>query len=191
MFTAFLSRAANSGVKLICIGQRSGCSWASDIATRSLCFMFPREYTMRRGRMGHGGEIILGGYAALADPIVVLHFCYVTFTVGGELVILLGGILRWAWVRGMAFRIAHLASVLLVAVEALTGTSCPLTVWEYKLRLLAGQRVEAQLSFVARLVRSIIFYDFPAWVFLLAYVGFAVAVGLTFVFLPPVRKPRN
>ena len=127
-------------------------------------------------------------YAFLADAIVVLHFCYVTFTVGGEIAILLGGGLRWAWVGNLPFRIVHLASVALVAGEALAGASCPLTVWEYKLRLLAGQRVEAQISFVARLVRSVIFYDFPAWVFLAAYVSFAVAVALTFIFMPPVRR---
>jgi Protein of Unknown function (DUF2784) len=128
-------------------------------------------------------------YAFLADAIVVLHFCYVTFTVGGEIAILLGCYAKWTWVRNLPFRVVHLASVALVAVEALAGASCPLTVWEYRLRLLAGQRVEAQISFIARLVRSIIFYDFPAWVFLAAYVGFAAAVALTFVLLPPAARP--
>jgi hypothetical protein len=127
-------------------------------------------------------------FAFLADLIVVVHFCYVAFTVGGELVILLGGVLRWAWVRNLAFRVIHLAAVVLVAGEAMAGASCPLTVWEYRLRTAAGQRVEAQISFVARLVRSIIFYNFPAWVFLIVYVGFAAIVGLTFVFLPPRRR---
>lgn len=130
-------------------------------------------------------------FALFADAIVVLHFCYVTFTIGGEISILLGGGLRWAWVRNLPFRVVHLASVALVAVEALAGASCPLTVWEYRLRMLAGQRVEAQLSFVARLVRSLIFYDFPARVFLAVYVAFAVAVALTFVLLPPVGKARR
>ena len=123
-------------------------------------------------------------YSFLADIVVVMHFCYVTFTVGGELTILLGGAFRWAWVRNLPFRIAHAAAVVLVAGEALAGTSCPLTVWEYRLRVLADQRVKAQMSFIARLVRSIIFYDFPAWVFLLIYVGFAVLVVLTFVVVP-------
>lgn len=128
-------------------------------------------------------------FAFLADAIVVVHFCYVAFTVGGELVILLGGALKWAWVRNLAFRLVHLAAVVLVAGEALAGASCPLTVWEYRLRVLAGQRVEGQISFVARLVRTIIFYDFPAWVFLVMYVGFAAVVALTFIFFPPRRRP--
>jgi len=127
-------------------------------------------------------------FAFLADAVVVVHFCYVAFTVGGELVILLGGALKWAWVRNLVFRIVHLAAVVLVAAEAMAGASCPLTVWEYRLRILAGQSVEQQISFVARLVRSIIFYDFPAWVFLVMYIGFALLVCLTFIFIRPRRK---
>lgn len=131
-------------------------------------------------------------YALLADIIVLFHFCYVGFTVGGELIILLGGRVHWRWVRNLAFRIVHLAAVVLVAVEALAGEACPLTTWEYRLRLAAGQHVEQQISFVARLVRSIIFYNFPAWVFLVAYVGFALLVGATFFIVPvKARKHRS
>ncbi len=133
----------------------------------------------------------MAGFALLADLIVVIHFCYVGFTVGGEIVILLGGLLRWRWVRNLRFRIVHLASVALVAVEALAGAQCPLTTWEYRLRMMAGQRAEGQISFIARLVRSVIFYDFPAWVFLVAYVGFAVLVGLSFLLVAPRRSSRR
>jgi hypothetical protein len=129
----------------------------------------------------------MSGYSFLADLIVVAHFCYVAFTVGGELVILLGGVCKWWWVRNLPFRIVHLGAVVLVAGEALAGASCPLTVWEYRLRTLAGQGTERQISFIARLVRSIIFYDLPAWVFLAAYVGFALLVGVTLVIVRPRR----
>lgn len=128
--------------------------------------------------------------ALLADAVVVLHFAYVLFAVGGEILVLAGGLLNWSWIRSLPFRLAHLAAVALVAAEALLGVICPLTDWEYRLRELAGQRVERQLSFVARLVRSVIFYDFPAWVFTLAYVGFAVIVALTFALFPPRRANR-
>ena len=130
-------------------------------------------------------------FALLADIIVVFHFCYVAFTVGGEVVVLLGGGLKWRWVRNLPFRIVHLAAVVLVAGEALAGAGCPLTVWEYALRVRAGQSVEGQISFVARLVRSIIFYDLPAWVFLVAYVAFAALVALTFLVFVPTGKPAR
>lgn len=126
-------------------------------------------------------------YGFLADAVVTVHLFYVAFTIGGELLILLGGLFRWAWVRNIPFRIAHLASVVLVAVEAIGGAQCPLTTWEYQLRVLAGQRVDAQMGFIARIVRSIIFYNFPAWVFLAAYVGFALLVGATLFIVKPRR----
>ncbi len=129
-------------------------------------------------------------YAVLANIVLVVHFCYVGFTVGGEALVLAGGLFRWSWVRNLAFRLTHLATVVLVAVEAVTGTSCPLTVWEYRLRALAGERLSSQIPFIARLLRSIIFYDFPAWVFLVAYVAFALLVVLTFLLVPPQRTRR-
>ena len=132
----------------------------------------------------------MAGFALLADIIVAFHFCYVAFTIGGELAILLGGILRWRWVGNLGFRIAHLASVVVVAGESLAGAQCPLTTWEYQLRTMAGQRAEEQISFIARIVRSIIFYDLPGWVFLLAYVSFALLVALTFLIVPVRRGAR-
>jgi len=129
-------------------------------------------------------------YALLADAIVVFHFLYVSFALGGEVLVLLGGLLRWGWIRNLPFRIAHLAAVVLVAGEALMGVVCPLTEWEYTLRELAGQRAERELSFVARLVRAVIFYDFPTWVFTLTYVLFAVLVAGTFFLFPPKCRSR-
>jgi hypothetical protein len=133
----------------------------------------------------------MNGYALLADLLVSFHFCYVVFAIGGELVILLGGVCRWRWVRNLPFRITHLCAVALVAVESVAGIPCPLTVWEYRLRQLAGQGSEQQISFIVRIVRSIIFYDFPAWVFVLAYVCFALLVAATFLFIRPVRRRRG
>jgi len=128
----------------------------------------------------------------LADAIVVFHFFYVSFCVLGEAVILLGGLFRWKWVRNLPFRIAHLAAVLLVAVEALLGATCPLTDWEYSLRSSAGQVYDADMSFVARIVRRIIFYDLPSWFFTVMYIGFGALVLLTLVFVRPRRRgPRE
>lgn len=139
--------------------------------------------------------------AMLADLIVYLHLLYVLFAVGGALLIILGWILSarrgaagrsfgsLAFTRNRGFRLAHLAAVSLVAVEALAGVLCPLTDWEYALRRLAGQRVEAEVPFMARLARRIIFYDLPAWVFTVTYVAFAALVVAAFLLYPPRRRP--
>lgn len=127
-------------------------------------------------------------YALAADLVLLLHLAYLGFTVGGEGAIILGGIFHWAWVRNRLFRILHLAAVIFVAFEAVIGMWCPLTVWEYRLRTLAGQQVEDQLSFLARLIQSLLYYDFPPWFFLSLYLGFALLVVVTFIFVPLNRR---
>ena len=124
-------------------------------------------------------------YAALADLIVGAHFLLVSFVLGSQVLIMLGRIFYWRWIRNFVFRITHMVLVLFVAVQSLAGDLCPLTMWEYHLRQCAGQVVESDMSFMARLFRLIIFYDFPAWVFTVIYVSFGILVILTFVYIPP------
>lgn len=127
----------------------------------------------------------------LADFVVLIHFLYVLFAVGGLIVILIGATFGWAAARNPWFRIVHLIAVGLVALEAVAGIICPLTDWEYDLRRMGGGRMEENLSFVARLVRLIIFYDLPQWVFTVVHIVFGVLVALTFILFPPVfgKKP--
>ena len=123
-------------------------------------------------------------YAALADLIVVVHFLIVAFVLGSQVLILLGYWRHWIWIRKTAFRIIHLILVVFIAVQSLAGNLCPLTIWEYRLRLLAGQVVEKDVSFMARLFRYIIFYDLPAWAFNVIYVSFGILVIMTFFLIP-------
>lgn len=119
----------------------------------------------------------------LADSILVVHFAFVAFIVGGLALIWLGGVLGWRWVRHFWFRIAHLAAIVFVAAEAAAGAMCPLTVWEDALR---GR--ESESGFIARWMHRVMFYDFPDWVFTLAYVLFALVAGLTFWLVPTARS---
>ncbi len=129
--------------------------------------------------------------ALAADIVVAFHLLYVSFTVGGEVVILVGGILGLSFVHNLTFRIIHLIAVLFVAAEALLGVLCPLTELEYRLRIAAGQQVEEEITFIGQLIRAIIFYDFPPWVFTLLYVGFGLLVAASFVFIPPHRRSKS
>lgn len=127
----------------------------------------------------------------LADAILVIHFSYVMFTILGVLSIIVGGIVKWNWIRNFKFRVIHLLSVVLVAVEALVGTTCPLTSMEYELRIKAGQLVESDITFVGRILRKIIFYDFPPIFFLILYICFALLVILLFIVFPPKRPLKR
>jgi hypothetical protein len=67
--------------------------------------------------------------ALLADAVLIVHFLFVLFVVGGLLAIWAGALIGWVWVRNLRFRVAHLAAILFVMAESLVGIACPLTVW--------------------------------------------------------------
>ncbi len=130
-------------------------------------------------------------YLLGADLLVTTHFLYVAFVVAGEAAILLGWHRNWVWVRNLLFRTVHFVAILIVAVQAVLRIPCPLTVWEYRLREMAGQTADWELSFVARLFRRIVFHPLPDWFFLLLYIGFGALVLITLFLVPPDKPPRK
>ena len=125
------------------------------------------------------------GYALLADLLVLVHLLLVCFVVGGQVAIVVGAVRKWSWIRNPVFRVGHVLTIVLIAANATAGILCPLTEWEYALRDRAGQVVETDISFMGRLVRGVLFYELPTWVFTLAYVLFALVVIATLIFVPP------
>jgi len=111
--------------------------------------------------------------ALLADLISLVHFAYVAYVVLGQVLILVGLIARWAWVRNFWFRATHLGAIAIVALEAVFGITCPLTTWEHQLRRAAGQTV-TERSFVADLVHQLMFFELPEWSFRVMHISFAV-----------------
>jgi hypothetical protein len=124
-------------------------------------------------------------YGLLADGVVAAHVAYVSFVVVGQLLIWLGWALGWGFARNRWFRSLHLVAIAIVVFEALFGIDCPLTVWEYELRLAAGQEVSAA-TFMGRLLHRLLFYDAPAYVFTIGYCIAAALILGTFVLFPPV-----
>lgn len=124
------------------------------------------------------------GYALAADVIVAIHTAYVSFVVLGQLLILVGLIRKWSWVRNLWFRLVHLLTISVVVVESVLDIPCPLTVWEHRLRKLAGQPV-SEATFIGRCLHNLIFYEAEPWAFTVVYVCFALLVVGTLVLAPP------
>jgi len=122
----------------------------------------------------------------LADLVLLVHFAFVLFVVGGLGLIWVGAAAGWNWIRNRRFRIAHLAAIVIVAAEAIAGVWCPLTLWEAQLR-----GAQAEKSFVAHWIHRVMFYDFPEWVFTAAYVLFALVVVASWRFVRPVQGRGN
>jgi len=132
---------------------------------------------------------LLPAPALLADAILILHALIVFFVVAGQLFIMLGGVFAWGWVKKFWLRLLHLALIVYVTLQAWLGALCPLTIWERELRRAAGQSPHDQ-GFIEYWLSQLIYYDLPAWVFLLAYTGFAVLVIGSWWWIPPKRAVR-
>jgi len=125
----------------------------------------------------------------LADLVLAVHAALAFFLAFGLLGILVGGPLGWGWVRGRAFRVAHLCGMAIVAAEALLGIACPLTEFESALRHAAQAPAYGQ-SFIAHWLGRLLFYDFDERVFAGAYLmGLGVTVWAWRRW--PVRKKNS
>lgn len=126
-------------------------------------------------------------YRIAADLVLAVHAAFVAFVVFGQLLILIGLLVRWRWVRGFWLRITHLLAIGVVIAQAWAGRLCPLTILENRLRIRGGE-ADYPGSFVAYWLHRAIFYEAEAWVFTLIYTLFGAVVLATWIFGPP-RRP--
>ena len=126
-------------------------------------------------------------YGFLADVVVFFHVAYIAYVVLGQLAIWAGLLFHRPFARSFWFRATHLIAIVVVALEAALGWTCPLTRWEDQLRTLAGQETGAG-SFMGRLLHSLIFFRCEEWVFDTIHIATCLVVLGTFVLFPP-RRP--
>ena len=123
-------------------------------------------------------------YQLLADAVLALHVAVVLFVVGGLLLVVGGNLRGWGWVNRWWFRLAHLAAIGVVVAQAWLGIVCPLTTLEMWLRARAGAATYGG-SFIEHWLQRLLYFQAPAWVFVLAYTLFALAVLAAWWRFPP------
>lgn len=126
-------------------------------------------------------------YGYLADLIVGLHVGYVAYVLLGQLAIIVASAFKAQWGRNPYFRYSHLTFMAIVALEAVMGWRCPLTVWEEQLRALGGEAVSGE-TFLGRLLHNVLFIEgMPEVFFTTLYIAMFVVVVQAFVMYPPRR----
>ncbi len=125
-------------------------------------------------------------YMLAADAILLVHVMFVSFVVVGLVLILIGKVFTWSWVKNPWFRVTHLASICLVVVQSWLGALCPLTTWEMALRSQAGDVVYTG-SFLSHWLEYLLYYQAPAWVFVVCYTAFGVMVMASWYWVRPRR----
>lgn len=128
-------------------------------------------------------------YTLLAETTALVHFAYILFVIGGQLLLMIGWWRGWGWTRGLLFRLAHLAAMGFVVFEVWAGVACPLTVLENHFHARAGSS-PYEAGFIAYWINELMYYTAPPWVFSLAYSLFFGLVLLTFIAYPPRRRSR-
>ena len=127
----------------------------------------------------------------LADLVLVVHAAFVAFVVVGLVLIWVGWLRGWVFVRNFWFRAGHLAVIGVVAAESLLGFVCPLTTWEDRLRLLAGGQQRYEGTFIQHWLHRLIFFDLDERVFTIAYLAIFLAVTLSFWLIPPHSRTQS
>ena len=127
-----------------------------------------------------------------ADAILLLHVLFVAFVVTGLVLILIGKVRAWFWGRNPWFRLAHLIAIGVVIVQSLVEAACPLTTLEMALRSRVGDVVYSE-SFISHWLQIILYYQAPAWVFVVCYTVFGAIVASSWILvLPrPFTKPMR
>ena len=125
-------------------------------------------------------------YLLAADVLLFVHASFVAFVIFGLVLILIGKLFPWAWVRNPWFRWAHAAGIGIVVLQSWLGVICPLTTWEMALRERAGDAIYSG-AFIGHWLESILYYRAPEWIFTVSYTLFGVLVAASWFWVPPRR----
>ncbi|HJM55769.1 MAG TPA: DUF2784 domain-containing protein [Planctomycetota bacterium] len=129
-------------------------------------------------------------YALLADLLATFHLGIVLFVLLGQAAILTGILRGWRWIERALFRWTHVGLMVFIAAQGALGAICPLTIWEYDLRVAAGEEGHKG-TFVGRLMHDLLFIE-PETVSQAElnhyYVAFAALVVFCLWVVPPRRR---
>jgi hypothetical protein len=117
---------------------------------------------------------------AAATWVLGAHLLVIAFNVFGLIAIPLGAWRGWGFVRVRWWRVLHLVSFALVALQAVLGRACFLTLWQDEL----SGKAESQ-PLIMRWVNQVIYWPLPIWVFGAAYVLLFAYVLAMWKLVPP------
>jgi hypothetical protein len=113
-----------------------------------------------------------------------MHVLFVAFVVVGLILVYVGSILSWQWVRNFWFRASHLVAIGVVVLQSWFGLICPLTTWEMHLRSKAGENIYDG-SFITHWLNQLLYFQAPSWVFIVCYTFFGGLVVLSWFVVRP------
>ncbi len=124
--------------------------------------------------------------AVLVASVLALHVSIIVFNIAGLVLIPLGAWRAWAWVREPWWRSAHLLALAVVALQAVLGRACFLTLWQDDL-----QHATVRTPLIQHWVNRLIYWPLPMAFFSTVYVLVFLYVVVLWWKWPPRRAWRR
>ena len=136
-------------------------------------------------------------YKLFADLIVLFHFAWILFMLWGFCLTLYSVIRLYllknptsfcrCFLDRWIFRTVHLGGILFVALLEGLGKYCPLTVWEYNLRLRYDPTLTYPGSFIAYWIEKVVYPSVPPLVIVIPTILIALFTLLAYLLCPPKK----
>lgn len=123
----------------------------------------------------------------MAQLILAVHIAIIGFNLFGLILIPVGARCGWSFVRAPFWRTLHVLSWAVVALQAIAGRACFLTVWQDEL---AGAQ-DGGTPLIMRWMDGIIYWPLPLWVFALLYIAAFIYVLALLWLVPPRWETRS
>ncbi|HEV2303495.1 MAG TPA: DUF2784 domain-containing protein [Stellaceae bacterium] len=120
----------------------------------------------------------------LAALVLAFHVAVILFNLFGMVAVPLGHWRGWRFVRIRWWRALHVAALAMVALQALVGRACFLTLWQDALLGTGARGTPLVMGWVDRLL----FWPLPMWFFAAIYVLVFLYVLLLWRLVPPFRQ---
>ncbi|NBO92153.1 MAG: DUF2784 family protein [Planctomycetia bacterium] len=120
-----------------------------------------------------------------ADVLAVLHVGFMAPVVVLQVLIVVGGVWGWKWVRNYRLRMVHLVAISLVVTQAALGHECPVNEFERGLR--GGDLANLEgASAIGRFCNRLIYYRVEdVRIILIPYAVFGVVVIASWYWVRP------
>jgi hypothetical protein len=126
-------------------------------------------------------------FIELSGFVLYFHLAVILFIIFGFIAIPLGAKLQWRFIHEFWWRLAHLVSMVIVAIQAIFGKACFLTYIQSDLLKDAGKK-RYTVPFIQTYIDRMIYYNFPIWAFSIIYVIlFLYTIYVWFKFPPKIK----
>ncbi len=127
-------------------------------------------------------------YRIIADMLIVIHFIWIVFMIWVFLKTIISVIKKnYKFLNNVIIRTLHLLGIFLVAIFIIIDKPCPITIWENKFRMLAGETVYKG-SFIVHYIEKLVYPDVPPYIVEIPSILIGLITVIFYIFIFPFKK---